>query len=177
MRSGLPVARLVGALQHLPEAQRIDVAGWNSPTHLTLAGGPTAMQAASTALRAAGARTLDVSAAGAWHSRRAAGLANQFAQLSADVEFHAPRLPIYSSVSALREDDPQRLRRHLADQIEAPVYWQATVANLCAGEGVRNFVEVGCGRTLAGLQGTAPRHATPAPRFSNLFQQLKVNHA
>ena len=174
---GLPVARLVGALQVLPYAQRIDVAGWNSPTHLTLAGGSAAVQAASAALRAVGAKTLDVPAAGAWHSRRAAGLAGQFAQLSADVEFRAPRLPVYSSVSALREDDPRRLRRHLADQIEAPVYWQATVANLCAGEGVRNFVEVGCGRTLAGLQGTAPRQATPAPTFSNLFQQLKVNHA
>jgi [acyl-carrier-protein] S-malonyltransferase len=174
---GLPVARIVGALQRLPDAQRIDVAGWNSPTHLTLAGGSGAMQAAGAALRAAGARTLDVPAAGAWHSRQAAGLARQFAQLSADVEFRAPRLPVYSSVSALREDDPRRLRRHLAEQIEAPVYWQATVANLCAGEGVRNLVEVGCGRTLAGLQGTAPRHPAPAPVFSNLFQQLKVNHA
>ncbi len=174
---GLPVARLMGALQSLPEAQRIDVAGWNSPTHVTIAGGFGAMQAAGAALRAVGAKTLDVPAAGAWHSRSAAGLATQFATLSADVEFHAPQLPVYSSVSALREDDPRRLRRHLADQIEAPVYWQATVANLCAGEGVRNLVEVGCGRTLAGLQGTAPRHATPAPTFSNLFQQLKVNHA
>ena len=174
---GLPVPRMLAVLQGLREARDVDVAGWNSPTHLTLAGARAPVQAAAAALVGAGAKSLEVPVAGAWHSRRAAGLAERCARLFDGLAFRAPRLPVYSSVSARREDDPRRLREHLAQQIEAPVYWQATLASLCAGEGLRDVLEVGCGRVLAGLQGAAARHTTPAVVFSNLFDQLKADHA
>ena len=68
--------------------------------------------------------------------------------LSQGVSLDAPRIPIYSNVTAQPfGDDAAEL---IARQVKSPVRWQATIENMIA-DGIDTFVEVGAGKTLRGL--------------------------
>ena len=66
----------------------------------------------------------------------------------ADKELEKPLIPIYSNVTAQPYGDD--IKQLIKSQAESPVQWQKTVENLIA-EGVDTFIEVGVGKTLAGL--------------------------
>ena len=61
----------------------------------------------------------------------------------------APCCPLYSNVTALPYE-PGQFQELLERQVISPVRWQTIVANMVA-DGVDTFIEVGPGKTLAGL--------------------------
>jgi [acyl-carrier-protein] S-malonyltransferase len=179
------VAGAGGSFQASTGMEDIEVSGWNAPTHLTLAGPVAALNKVAVLLTQAGARCHLAPVAAAWHSRRASRIAARLENAMDDVCFRPPLVPVYSSVSGRREVDPLQLRRHLAQQIATPVYWQAALTHLCADEKVREVLEVSCGRTLAAMQtASASSGSSPAVLssgdavvFPNLYQQLKADYA
>ena len=68
----------------------------------------------------------------------------------ADVDFHAPRFPVVSNVTAQPVDDTESARRLLVEQLTSPVRWTASMRMLVE-RGVTRFVELGSGSVLAGL--------------------------
>jgi len=164
---GLPAAQVCAAIA--PLSPNLDVAGWNAPDHLTLVGDEAALRHAAASVQSAGGSWLPVEVAGAWHSTRAAPVAEQAAALYTDVAFSAPRLPLYCSVSGRRETDPARLRESLAQQLRRPVLWHAAVSALRTGERISRFVEVGCGRVLQSMTRRGAKGTTGGPiQFSSV---------
>ena len=76
----------------------------------------------------------------------AAGLARHLA----GVTFHAPRLPVVSSVEARLVRGAAELPGLLVKQVTAPVRWEETVRALAA-LGATLALETGPGRVLSGL--------------------------
>jgi len=129
------------------ERHGVTVANDNAPGQLVLSGERAALRAAGTALREAGVRILELNVAGAFHSPFMADAVPDFAEALAATYVRAPRLEVWSCVTAQPMDD---VRRRLAEGLTAPVRWRETVLNLHAA-GVDRFVDVGPGKVLAKL--------------------------
>jgi [acyl-carrier-protein] S-malonyltransferase len=125
----------------------LTVANDNAPGQVVLSGPAEGLTEARRELRAAGLKAIRLPVAGAFHSPAMAGAAARFREELAAVDFRAPRVPVFSSVSGEPFADP---RAGLAAALTEPVRWRLTVARLREA-GAEEFVEVGPGDVLTGL--------------------------
>ena len=124
---------------------------YNSPAQTVCAGLSSSMDGFKEAVKAAGGRALPLKVSGAFHSPFMSSAAKGLAEVLAPMEFAAPSCPLYSNVTAQPYEDGQ-FKDLLSRQVENPVRWQTIVENMIAA-GVDTFIEVGPGKTLAGLIG------------------------
>ncbi len=124
---------------------------YNSPAQTVCAGLSSSMDGFKAAVKAAGGRALPLKVSGAFHSPFMSSAAKGLAEVLAPMEFGTPSCPLYSNVTAQPYEDGQ-FKDLLSRQVENPVRWQTIVENMIAA-GVDTFIEVGPGKTLAGLIG------------------------
>lgn len=121
---------------------------YNCPGQLTCAVAKADVDAFSQRVKEAGGRAIPLAVSGGFHSPFMSGAAERMAEELKNYTFGRPEVEIYSNYTAGKySEDPAIL---LARQIENPVRWQEIVENMIA-EGADTFVEVGPGKTLAGL--------------------------
>lgn len=85
---------------------------------------------------------------GAFHSPFMSSAAKGLGEYLKDKELNEPNVPIYSNFTAQPYDNDYKSL--ITAQVESPVQWNKTVENLIE-QGVDTFIEVGVGKTLAGL--------------------------
>ncbi len=130
----------------LPED--VQIANYNGPAQTIISGTHLALDAAAERLKSAGAkRVLSLPVSGPFHSKFMIPAAEQFACFLETVDLTPPRIPFVSSVSGCPEDNPERLRSLLAEQLYRPVQW-TDVMILFGGV---SAVEIGPGGVLRGL--------------------------
>ena len=66
------------------------------------------------------------------------------------LNFKTPIVPIISNVNALPENNPDKLRSNLIDQVTGTVRWRETM-KLAEKLGVKKIVELGSGKVLSGI--------------------------
>ena len=126
-------------------------ANFNSPGQVVISGDVAAVERAMEAMKAAGAkRALRLNVSGAFHSPLMEVAKAGLREHLAGVDFHAPRFPVVSNVTAEPVDDTEIARRLLVEQLTSPVRWTASMQKL-VGLGVTRFIELGNGSVLAGL--------------------------
>lgn len=123
------------------------VANDNAPGQVVLSGDSARLEEVAADARAAGLKALSLSVSGAFHSPHMRSAANAFADSVRITAFRAPRVPVYSCVSAAPLDDP---RRRLVEGLTGPVRWRETLLALQSA-GVDRFVESGPGKVLTRL--------------------------
>ena len=152
------------------------VANVNAPAQIVISGTEQAVDGAIDRFSRAGivARRLPVSCA--FHSPLMASARERFARTLQGTELRAPRLPVYSNVSAAAyPTDPAAMAELLSGQIVSPVRFVEEIEAMYAA-GARIFVEAGPGRVLSGLVdqilATRPHVAVPldARDGSGIFQ-------
>ena len=92
-------------------------------------------------------RAVSLTVAGAFHSPMMGSAAEKMATVLADVQFDAPKIPVYFNVTGLAEDNTIAFRDLLRRQITDAVHWRETIQNMP----VDAFVECGQGTVLSGL--------------------------
>jgi [acyl-carrier-protein] S-malonyltransferase len=128
-------------------------ANLNAPDQTVISGDPEAVQKASEACKAKGAkRVMPLKVSGAFHSPLMAPAANALRLALDKAEFGESAFPVITNATAEAVKDEARARRTLADQLTAPVRWVECMqrAAQLAGDGAR-FIEIGPGAVLAGL--------------------------
>lgn len=126
-------------------------ANYNSPGQVVISGENQAVEAACTALKAAGAkRALPLPVSGAFHSPLMEPAREKLAKAIEETPFRPPVCPIYQNVTAKPATDPVEIKANLLKQLTNPVRWTATVQNMVA-DGAARFVEIGPGNVLQGL--------------------------
>ena len=126
-------------------------ANFNSPGQVVVSGDVAAIERAMDAMKAAGAkRALRLNVSGAFHSPLMEVAKQDLREHLASIDFHAPRFPVISNVTAEPVDDTEIARRLLVDQLTSPVRWTASMRALL-DRGVQRFIELGSGAVLAGL--------------------------
>jgi [acyl-carrier-protein] S-malonyltransferase len=98
----------------------------------------------------AGARTMRLAVAGAFHTPIMQPAVAPLSEALASVPLAPPRLPVWANVTARPYADVEEIRSTLARQVVEPVRWEDTMRGLLEA-GCERFYEIGPGRVLAGL--------------------------
>ena len=121
---------------------------YNSPAQTVVATTKENADKLVEAVKAEKGKGVKLAVSGAFHSPFMRSAAEGLGEYLADKELKTPEIPIYSNVTA--QPYSGDIKQLIKAQAESPVQWQKTVENLIA-EGVDTFIEVGVGKTLAGL--------------------------
>ena len=121
---------------------------YNSPKQTVVAASADTIDQVVEAASAQRGRAVKLAVSGAFHSPLMHSAADGLREYLASVSLREERLPVYANLTAGPYGEDKK--ETLAAQCENPVRWQKTIENMIAN-GVDTFIEVGVGKTLAGL--------------------------
>jgi [acyl-carrier-protein] S-malonyltransferase len=147
---GLTPEKLQGLVHPLTKEGPIALANFNTPVQTVISGAPEMVARAGNLAKAEGAKVIPLKVSGAWHSPLMEEATRDFAAFMANLDFRAPRLPLYLNATAAKETNPGVLRAAMGAQLTSPVRWAELILNLQAA-GVDTWVEVGPKNVLTGL--------------------------
>ena len=126
-------------------------ANYNSPNQIVISGERKSIEKVCGKLSELGAkRTLILPVAGAFHSPIMASAKESLKKVINSIEFQTPMCPIYQNVCAKPILNKNTLKTNLIEQLTSPVKWHQTIENMIK-EGAKEFIEVGPGNVLTGL--------------------------
>lgn len=143
----LPLEEIQKALEGL---KGVEIANLNAPEQTVISGRKQAVEEAAERLKERRARVVFLPVSAPFHSSLMAPAQKRLAQDLAEVPLRRPRFPVYSNVTARPEEDPERIRELLLEQITSPVRWVEILLDM-ERRGVRRFLEFGSGEVLKGL--------------------------
>ena len=129
----------------------VSAVNFNSPGQVVIAGSKIAVERAIELAREAGAkRALLLPVSVPSHCSLMEPAASQMSKILQDIEIKAPVIPVINNVDVAICNEPDAIRDALVRQLYNPVRWVETIRYMAA-EGVKNLVECGPGKVLAGL--------------------------
>ena len=135
------------------------VANDNCPGQIVISGDQPGMEAAITALSAAGAKKIiPLAVSIASHSPLMGRVSAALRQQIEQTPIHAPVVPLIGNTTAEPLTTPEAIRNELAAQLTGSVRWTSSMQALLA-VGVTRFVEIGPGDVLTGLMRRIERNA------------------
>ncbi|MEG0024527.1 MAG: ACP S-malonyltransferase [Akkermansia sp.] len=138
----------------------IDVANFNCPGQTVVSGSLEGVDKAIAGAKSAGfkiAKKLNV--AGAYHSRLMRSAQIKLEAELQNVNFNMPTIPVYCNYEGRVIESPDDIRLMLSNQVCGSVRWTASMQKLI-DQGQRLFIELGPGKTLAGMMGRICKEAT-----------------
>jgi [acyl-carrier-protein] S-malonyltransferase len=131
-------------------ADVLQVANILCPGNTVASGHKAAIDRLEKAAEAAGAKTIRLAVAGAFHTPLMKPADERVKAALSAVTLRPPRVPVWSNVDARPHTDPDEIRSLLVRQVVEPVRMEEALRGLLAA-GCDRFLEVGPGRVLAGL--------------------------
>jgi [acyl-carrier-protein] S-malonyltransferase len=129
----------------------VQAANFNSPGQTVISGERAAVEAATEALKLAGARrVIPLPVHGAFHSPLMESAVAKMETALAAASLTNPKVPFLANAEGDFLEEADAIRASLARQITHCVRWSEIMAKI-AGLGVESVIEVGPGRVLNGL--------------------------
>jgi [acyl-carrier-protein] S-malonyltransferase len=148
---GLELAAIEEACRTAAGSETVAPANINCPGQVVIAGHAGAVDRATEACKAAGAkRAVRLPVSAPFHCALMMPAQERMAHDLAALAFRDPAFPLVNNVEARPVRTAGECREGLVRQVSSPVRWQGCVERLVA-EGVTTFVEVGPGTVLTGL--------------------------
>lgn len=155
-------------VRDLAAAADVDVANLNSPGQIVLSGESSKIALAASLAKEYGARrAVELTVAGAFHSRLMEPAYEVLSQALAETPMQAPRVPVVCNVDAVAVTAPDEIKRALADQVTGSVCWTQSMEYLLDHLHMTHFLELGPGEVLAGLLGRI-RKGSPVVSIDNV---------
>lgn len=145
----MPLAREIAAAA--AQSEVCEPANDNAPGQVVISGATAAIERAIEIAKGKGVRRsilLPVSAP--FHCALMQPAADAMAEALAKVTLRRPLVPLIANVTAAPEEDPDRLRALLVEQVTALVRWRESVLAMKSAD-VDTLVELGAGKVLSGL--------------------------
>jgi trans-AT polyketide synthase, acyltransferase and oxidoreductase domains len=143
----------------------IDIANYNTPAQIVIAGKKNDIEKAQTFFEAAGVRLYShLKVSGAFHSRYMLKARQEFELFLQDFHFSPLSLPVISNVSALPYQRGE-IKKNLAQQIASPVRWLDSMLYVLELENVQ-IKEIGPGNVLTKLLQQIRRDLASRPTVS-----------
>jgi [acyl-carrier-protein] S-malonyltransferase len=138
-------------------------ANFNCPGQVVISGTPKGIETAAIAMKAAGAkRVLPLNVHGAFHSGLMHSAERSLAPEVNSTDFNDSEIALAMNVSGGYVKELDQIRSELIAQVTSPVRWENSIRAMAA-DGVTLFVEIGAGKTLAGMN---KRIGVTAPTIS-----------
>ncbi len=143
--------QLKAALEEGSKVGYVEVANYNSPAQVVITGDSSAVAKAGEYLLANGVRrVVPLAVSGAFHSKFMEKASEGFAEFASTLELNNASIPVITNVDAQATTNREDFRAKMPKQICSSVYWTQTIQKMVEN-GVENFVEIGPGKVLAGL--------------------------
>jgi len=127
-------------------------ANFNSPMQTVLSGSTAACERAAALAPDHGLKPTLLTVAGAFHSPIMQPAADRLAAALDQVEWSAPRCPVYANVTAQPHDpDPASIKQRLVEQLTSPVRWSQSMQAAAKDHAELDFHELAPGKVLSGL--------------------------
>ena len=127
------------------------VANFNSPGQVVITGDKDEINKSLDLFKEAGAkRVIPLAVSGAFHSPLMVEAGKEFSDFVNQYDFRNVEVPVFTNVDAKPTFVGEELRNKLPMQISASVMWTQTI-NKIAQEYTTNYIEIGPGKVLAGL--------------------------
>lgn len=131
--------------------ENVSVANYNSPGQVVITGDKEEINNNLDKFKEAGAkRVLPLAVSGAFHSPLMKEAADKFVEFVNQFEFKDTQVPVYTNVDAKAQVKGEEFKNKLPQQIYSSVLWTQTINNI-EKEGITDFIEIGPGKVLAGL--------------------------
>ncbi|MBM3242719.1 ACP S-malonyltransferase [Candidatus Poribacteria bacterium] len=128
----------------------VQIANYNCPGQLVIAGGTKALEKAIALAEASKAKCRTLPVNGAFHSDLMKPAAENLKKVIKDFSISKPEIKFIANVTGDYIHKPGQIREILIAQVTSPVQWEASV-RLMINSGVTTFIEVGPGKVLSGL--------------------------
>lgn len=128
----------------------VSIANYNSPVQVVISGEETAVKRVSDRLSADKIRVIPLSVSGAFHSPLMESAARKFATELENVNFEDLKVPLVTNVTGKEIASNEVVKELLVKQLKESVQWEKSIITMI-DKGVDIFVEIGPGKTLAGL--------------------------
>ena len=147
------------------------VANFNSPGQVVITGGKAEIESSLDVYKAAGAkRVLPLAVSGAFHSPLMKSASDSFVEFVNEFNFSNAACPVYTNVDAIETTIGDDFKAKLPSQIYSSVLWTQIINNICL-KGITNFIEIGPGKVLAGLN----KKINPEIVTHNVFDVESLN--
>lgn len=136
----------------LAQIDGVYITNYNSLHQIVVGGNTEKVKAIGVKLKESGYRNTLLRVSMAFHSPIMECIHDELQKFIADMEFHAPKLPVISNTTMKPfPDDTSEIKRTVMAHLESPVHWIQNVRTLWNDYGVRLFVEVGPRDILSNL--------------------------
>ena len=133
----------------MDEIPNVQVANYNCPGQLVVAGLKTTLPDFLSDVAANGGRAVPLNVSGGFHSPFMESASARLHDVLETMDVKEPTVPVYANYTA-EPYTKETAKELLTQQVAHPVRWQQTVEKMIEA-GVDTFVEVGAGKTLCGL--------------------------
>lgn len=127
-----------------------EIANDNCPGQIVVSGDKNSINSFSEKLKKRSIRIIPLPVSAPFHCSLMNSAAERMSFEIHKAQFQTPNIPIISNVNAKKENNVNRIKNLLIEQITARVRWRESVEYMI-GEGVNNFLEIGPGKVLSGL--------------------------
>jgi [acyl-carrier-protein] S-malonyltransferase len=153
------------------DAGYVAVANYNCPGQIVISGERPAVEEAMARSRAAGAkRALPLAVSVPSHCKLMEEAGKQLEEALNEIEVKDARLPFFANADAVCLSGSDAIRQSLVRQLSHSVLWEDCIRNIALA-GIENFIEVGPGKVLTGLN----KRIEPAARFYNVEDAETLN--
>ena len=129
----------------------VTVANYNCPGQIVVTGKKDAIEAATPALKEAGAkRVMPLNVSGPFHSPFLKEAGDQLYETLEKVAWTPLQIPYVTNVNAQKVTDIAETKELLRQQVSSSVMWEQSIRTMIE-DGVDIFVEIGPGKTLSGF--------------------------
>lgn len=146
--------------QIIKDGDIAEAVNFNSTEQTVIAGTKTGVDKAISLAKSSGAKIaslLPVSVAA--HSSLMQEASLELSEALSRIEVKLPKFEFYQNVTGEKVSSLNELTKNLSLQLYSPVKWQSTIEAISAS-GVYNFVELGAGKVLSGLNRRINRNLT-----------------
>ncbi len=127
-----------------------ELANYNSPKQIVVSGRLEELEEIKKRVNTVGGKGIILNVSGPWHSSFMKEAKRAFSDFLEGIEFRPPRIPIFFNVTASVENEPEKIKTLMCQQLCSPVLWCEEVKNMYT-QGVKRFIEVGPKKVLCGL--------------------------
>ncbi|MDR1458058.1 MAG: ACP S-malonyltransferase [Puniceicoccales bacterium] len=152
----------------------VDIANFNAPDQIVISGEAKKIdRAMEIAKKMNLTRMIELTVAGAFHSKLMLSAKVKFEKFISDIRFNRPQIDVISNVTGKFIHDPDEIKSTLCEQITSPVLWVDCMRTALAS-GISEFYQCGPGKTLVNLAKRIDKKVVikPIGEFSDLI--LKV---
>jgi len=145
---GLSDVEIKKVCHYASEGGVVEAVNFNAPGQVVIAGETEAVERATSAAKAAGAkRAIILPVSVPSHSSLMKGAAQQLSEVIDSIKFDNPVIPVIQNAEAKSYFSIDDIKKALVKQLYNPVLWVDSVQSM----NVETYIELGPGKVLAGL--------------------------